>query len=56
MFGSAGDYSRVGFVDANREGIISCVGYLALYFAGVEISRGLFQDNKCACAIMITFL
>ena len=46
MLGSAGDYSRIGFVDANREGIFSCIGYLALYFAGVEMGRGLFQGNR----------
>lgn len=33
---------RSGIVDANREGIYSCFGYLAIYFAGVQIGRYLF--------------
>lgn len=41
--GSKGDGSRSGFVDANREGICSSLGYLALYFMGVSIGKLIFQ-------------
>jgi len=30
---------RVGLFDANREGICSCCGYLALYLAGLQLGR-----------------
>jgi len=36
---------RVGLFEANREGICSCFGYLALYFAGVAISRELLRPR-----------
>jgi len=39
------DGSRVGLFDANREGICSCCGYLALYFAGVQLGRLLVRPR-----------
>ena len=33
------DVGRVGLIDANREGICSCCGYLALYLAGVQLGQ-----------------
>lgn len=44
LLGSDGTMSRnTGLVDANREGLLSCVGYLAIYFAGVQIGIYLLQ-------------
>ena len=42
LHGSRGDGSRMGLLDANREGLCSCVGYLALYLIGVQLGKFLF--------------
>ena len=34
--------SREGLLNANREGLVSCVGYLVIYLAGVQLGRFLF--------------
>ena len=39
------DMKRVGVIDANREGICSCCGFLALYFAGVQLGRLLLKPR-----------
>lgn len=39
------DGERVGLFDANREGICSCCGYLALYFAGVQLGHMLLRPR-----------
>jgi len=39
------DAERVSLLDANREGICSCCGYLALYFAGVQLGRVLLRPR-----------
>ncbi|XP_038048460.1 phosphatidylinositol-glycan biosynthesis class W protein-like isoform X2 [Patiria miniata] len=50
LTGSDGRGSREGLLDANREGLVSCLGYVAIYFAGVcagkflLIRRTLFFD------------
>ena len=36
---------RQGFVAANREGIFTCVGYLALYCAGIQLGCLLFKPR-----------
>ena len=41
--GSDGRGSRESLLDANREGLVSCVGYLAIYFAGVWTGRLLLK-------------
>ncbi|KAL9951544.1 hypothetical protein ACROYT_G044220 [Oculina patagonica] len=46
LYGRHGNGSREGFVDANREGLCSCVGYLALYLIGVQLGRFLFQKRN----------
>ena len=43
--GSYGNGSRQGFMNANREGLCSCAGYLALYLIGVQLGRFLFQKR-----------
>ncbi|XP_050402410.1 phosphatidylinositol-glycan biosynthesis class W protein isoform X4 [Patella vulgata] len=40
--GSDGQGTRYGILDANREGLFSCIGYTALYFAGVQLGQYLF--------------
>lgn len=45
LYGRYGDNSRHGFLDANREGLCSCAGYLALYFIGVQVGKFLFQER-----------
>ncbi|XP_031556161.1 phosphatidylinositol-glycan biosynthesis class W protein-like [Actinia tenebrosa] len=42
LHGSGGDGSRHGLVNANREGMVSCIGYLALYLMGLQLGRFLF--------------
>lgn len=44
--GSDGQGSRNGILEANREGIYSCIGYTAIYLAGVSIGRFLFQKRS----------
>ena len=39
------DAKRVGLLDANREGICSCCGFVALYFAGVQLGRLLLRPR-----------
>ena len=43
ILGPSGDGSRVGLLSANREGVVSCVGYLVMYMAGIELGKWLFQ-------------
>ena len=51
--GSGGRQS--GIMDANREGLYSCIGYLAIYFAGVQL--GIFILRKRYLRIsVISFL
>lgn len=46
MEGPGGTHSRDTIISANREGLFSCVGYLAIYYTGVEIGRMIFMKNK----------
>ena len=43
--GSDGFGSREGLLNANREGLVSCVGYVAIYFAGVWAGRFLLKQR-----------
>ena len=45
LTGSDGQGSRVGMLNANREGIFSCIGYLAIYFAGVQVGQFLQKSR-----------
>ena len=45
LHGADGTGSRHGLVDANREGILSCLGYMALYLIGVHIGSQLFSEK-----------
>ena len=37
--------ARSGLLDANREGVVSCVGYVALYLGSVQIGRFTFKSR-----------
>lgn len=45
MYGPHGDGSRSNVIHANREGLLSCVGYLAIYLFSVELGRFLFRKR-----------
>ncbi|NXN88356.1 PIGW protein, partial [Bombycilla garrulus] len=46
LHGSDGRGSRLGFLDANREGLLSLCGYLAIYLASVQVGRWLLQRRS----------
>ena len=43
--GPHGDGSRPTLFSANREGIISCAGYLAIYLGSIELGQWLFRPR-----------
>ena len=43
--GLHGDGSRDTLIDANREGVVSSLGYIALYFLGMELGRYIFRPR-----------
>ncbi|XP_052808580.1 phosphatidylinositol-glycan biosynthesis class W protein-like isoform X2 [Mya arenaria] len=54
-----GDRSRKGFIDANREGLISTIGFIGFYFIGVNFGRFLMKNRetvgdwlKCLCTLL----
>ncbi|XP_071483169.1 phosphatidylinositol-glycan biosynthesis class W protein-like [Diadema antillarum] len=48
--------SRAGFFNANREGLASCLGYVAIYFAGVKLGQYLMQPRSCVKNWLKAFL
>lgn len=46
FYGSDGKGGRSGFIDSNREGIFSCPGYIAIYFAGVQLGQFLLTPRQ----------
>lgn len=46
LHGSDGRDSRLGFLDANREGLLSLLGYLAIYLASVQVGLWLLQRRS----------
>ncbi|NXI12524.1 PIGW protein, partial [Irena cyanogastra] len=46
LHGSDGRDSRLGFLDANREGLLSLFGYLAIYLASVQVGLWLLQRRS----------
>lgn len=46
LLGPSGDGSRMGLLSANREGVVSCIGYLVVYMASIELGRWLFKKRK----------
>ena len=53
IHGAEGGGSRSGLLDANREGIVSCLGYVALYLGSVQLGRFIFKSRLvcvwCVC-------
>jgi len=45
LHGSDGKGSRSGIIDSNREGIYSCLGYLAIYLGGVALGSYLHRPR-----------
>ncbi|XP_054250413.1 phosphatidylinositol-glycan biosynthesis class W protein [Indicator indicator] len=43
LHGSNGRDTRVGFLNANREGLLSLFGYLAIYMASVQVGHSLLK-------------
>ncbi|XP_007517037.1 phosphatidylinositol-glycan biosynthesis class W protein [Erinaceus europaeus] len=61
LYGTDGNGTRVGLLNANREGIISNMGYVAIYMAGVQTGSYVFKNRthvkdwiKVACYILLT--
>ncbi|NXR67421.1 PIGW protein, partial [Rhadina sibilatrix] len=46
LHGSDGRDSRLGFLDANREGLLSLLGYLAIYLASVQVGLWLLRGRS----------
>ena len=46
LYGPGGSYSRDTLIAANREGLFSCAGYLSIYYAGMEMGRYIFMNEK----------
>ncbi|XP_075051699.1 glucosaminyl-phosphatidylinositol-acyltransferase PIGW [Mixophyes fleayi] len=44
LHGSDGKDTRAGFLNANREGIFSAIGYVAIYMVGIQV--GLYIQKK----------
>ncbi|XP_053310286.1 phosphatidylinositol-glycan biosynthesis class W protein [Spea bombifrons] len=63
LHGSDRKGTRVGFLNANREGLFSAVGYLAIYMAGVQVGLYILKKRtlikewmKLICDLMLTCL
>ncbi|XP_058903564.1 phosphatidylinositol-glycan biosynthesis class W protein [Kogia breviceps] len=61
LYGSDGSGTRVGLLNANREGIISTLGYVAIHMAGVQTGSYVLKKRshikdwiKVACCILLT--
>ncbi len=44
--GSKGDGSRAGLLDANREGVVSCVGHFAVYLIAIHLGKDIFKPRS----------
>ncbi|XP_070564066.1 phosphatidylinositol-glycan biosynthesis class W protein-like [Ptychodera flava] len=59
LHGSDGNNTREGLLNANREGVFSSFGYLALYFAGVQLGIFLFKKRSTLqdwCRVCVVLL
>lgn len=51
--GADGKGGRIDLIDANREGLYSCIGFLSIYIMGVQLGkivmkkRFVFYNVKC---------
>ena len=53
LHGSDGHDSRVGFLNANREGLFSCCGYLALYLISIQLGHWILKPRLVILNILI---
>ncbi|XP_037664713.1 phosphatidylinositol-glycan biosynthesis class W protein [Choloepus didactylus] len=60
LYGTDGSGARVGLLNANREGIISTLGYVAIYMAGVQTGSYVLKNRlqikaliKITCCILL---
>ncbi|XP_062473083.1 phosphatidylinositol-glycan biosynthesis class W protein [Pezoporus occidentalis] len=63
LHGSNGRDTRVGFLNANREGLLSLFGYLAIYMASVQVGLWLLKRRssvrgwaEAVCLLLLTVL
>ncbi|XP_069127185.1 phosphatidylinositol-glycan biosynthesis class W protein-like [Argopecten irradians] len=56
LLGEDGQGGRDGIVNANREGIFSCLGYFALYVFGTEIGKMIFSYERWTLSAQRTLL
>ncbi|XP_052690321.1 phosphatidylinositol-glycan biosynthesis class W protein-like isoform X1 [Crassostrea angulata] len=56
VLGADGQGGRVRFFDSNREGIVSCLGYLSLYFLAVELGKHIFNKERKTVGDWVPFL
>ncbi|XP_037019532.2 phosphatidylinositol-glycan biosynthesis class W protein isoform X2 [Artibeus jamaicensis] len=61
LYGTDGRGTRAGFFNANREGIMSTLGYVAIHMAGVQTGSYVLKKRshikdwiKVACCILLT--
>ncbi|XP_008829400.1 phosphatidylinositol-glycan biosynthesis class W protein isoform X2 [Nannospalax galili] len=60
LYGTDGSGTRVGLLNANREGIISTLGYVTIYMAGVQTGLYILRNRahikdwiKVACCLLL---
>ncbi|XP_033738570.1 LOW QUALITY PROTEIN: phosphatidylinositol-glycan biosynthesis class W protein-like [Pecten maximus] len=56
LLGEDGQGGREGLINANREGIFSCLGYFALYVFGTEIGKMIFRYERFTMSAWRTLL
>ena len=49
IYGPGGTFSRESFISANREGIVSCLGYLTVYYLGVGMGGAIHGVKRLGC-------
>ncbi|XP_048223048.1 phosphatidylinositol-glycan biosynthesis class W protein [Perognathus longimembris pacificus] len=61
LYGTDGRGTRVGFFNANREGIMSTLGYVAIHMAGVQTGLYVLKNRTCikdwikvACCLLLS--
>ncbi|XP_033738572.1 phosphatidylinositol-glycan biosynthesis class W protein-like [Pecten maximus] len=56
LHGEDGQGGREGLINANREGIFSCLGFFALYVFGTEIGKMIFRYERSTMSAWRTLL
>jgi len=54
LYGIDGQDSRSNILDANREGLVSCIGFTCLYLAGIQLGYLLFRSGNTLKSLMKT--